>query len=242
MHDMRKYVTFAGLVLVASLFGSGCGDSEAKKKALEAQRAAEERAEAERLAAEKKIAEEKDKADKEAADKKAAEEQEAAEKKAAAEQAAAVKRAAEEQAAALKRAAEEKAAAERKAAEEKAKAAKEDANRIQGVWSIVGIEADGKTIPEDQLRIVQGRITFGKDTIMVTSQSGPTQKGTYKIDPSKDPKQIDYTLEGEAVVGIYSLEQDVLKIRTASDGAPRPVQFTHKPGTSSALLTLKRIK
>ena len=72
-------------------------------------------------------------------------------------------------------------------------------------------------------------------------------KGTFKLDASKKPKQIDITpTDGDekdkVIHGIYSLEKDELKICIARGDKERPTEFESKEGSGHMLVTLKRAK
>jgi uncharacterized protein (TIGR03067 family) len=91
-------------------------------------------------------------------------------------------------------------------------------------WEITG---DKITVIEDRLRV----------------------QGTVAVDPKKGPKTIDVEAKGEGgritfvLVGIYTLEGDVLKVcYAATKGAERPKEFKINPGSDHVLLVLKRQK
>ena len=70
-------------------------------------------------------------------------------------------------------------------------------------------------------------------------------KGTFKIDPSKKPKQIDVTPgdgpeTGKVLLGIYSPTKDELKISMARR-KERPKSLDGKPARNF-IMTLKRDK
>jgi uncharacterized protein (TIGR03067 family) len=87
----------------------------------------------------------------------------------------------------------------------------DDKARIVGRWEMAGMAINGKPLTlASKDKIV---ITFSKDGT-VTSEGGPKGRleGTYKIDPEKNPKQIDMNKEKEDTAGVYLLEGDTLKI------------------------------
>jgi uncharacterized protein (TIGR03066 family) len=112
----------------------------------------------------------------------------------------------------------------------------DDAKRIQGTWA-VDAEAtlkeggDSPAIKEAREELAAMRFVFAGDKLTIREPSGPTPTGkgrdeedTFRLDPSKKPKQID--LSGSAR-GIYELKGDTLKlcldIRGKEHG--RPTQF-----------------
>jgi uncharacterized protein (TIGR03067 family) len=118
--------------------------------------------------------------------------------------------------------------------------AKADQERLKGTWTIVSIERDGKA----NENAVGGKVTFDGDT-MTFKVKDNEHKGTFKLDPTKKPRQIDLTPgdgpeKDKVVEGIYSLKKDELKICIAHPGNERPKDFESKEGSGHSLVTLKR--
>lgn len=88
-------------------------------------------------------------------------------------------------------------------AADKKEAPKSDTDVIQGIWSI---EAGGPA--------KGGTLTFTKTEVkMQFPKNKDVFSGTFKLDPSKTPKQIDLHLKGgEPNHGIYELDGDTLKV------------------------------
>jgi len=106
---------------------------------------------------------------------------------------------------------------------------KEDKDLIQGEWVV-----EESTI---QKQIGKKLILKGEEW---TSPGG--QKYTFKIDASKDPKQLDLTFANNTnatFLGIYKLDDDKLTFcREKTSGAGRPKEFKSTP--KHDLLVLKR--
>ena len=71
--------------------------------------------------------------------------------------------------------------------------------------------------------------------------------GTFKIDPTKTPKEIDVMDESgvkndKTKLGIYALDGDTYKYCLAPAGKPRPTEFTSKAGSGHSLGVSKREK
>jgi uncharacterized protein (TIGR03067 family) len=132
---------------------------------------------------------------------------------------------------------------------------------FQGNWQLVGGETKGAPLPEIlikatdlQWKIRGGTIetrarsmhtTFDEKTGKVESQKAEEfERSTFKVDASKKPKQIDLASQktGKAILGIYELQGDELKICIAPDGKTRPSEFKTAPDSEAAVLVLKRIK
>jgi uncharacterized protein (TIGR03067 family) len=68
-------------------------------------------------------------------------------------------------------------------------------------------------------------------------------KATFRLDPSRTAKRIDFTREdGKVMLGIYRLEADVLKICLGKAGAKERPQGFATEGTENQLLILRRAK
>ena len=120
------------------------------------------------------------------------------------------------------------------AADKKDAGAKADIDAIQGTWSI---EAGGPA--------KGGTITFTRTEVKMQFPKNPDVfTGTFKIDPSKNPKQIDLHLKGgEPNHGIYVLEGDTLKVYAiAKDDGERPTAFPGPKGNIAAVMVLRRKK
>jgi len=111
----------------------------------------------------------------------------------------------------------------------------EELRKLQGVWKQVAYERDGLTEPLDE----QGwepRVTIAADTFVVTLADGTIPiRGTFKLDPAREPKTIDWTDTfgedaGKTFPAIYSLEADRFVFCAAECGQERPTEFRTGPG------------
>ena len=109
---------------------------------------------------------------------------------------------------------------------------------IEGKWLVVSVELAGQKI--DNLQGAELTLAGGKKTFKLPSDT--VEKGTYTLDETKNPKQIDATTEGKdgTEKGIYALEGDTLKLCLATQGGPRPGEFATKKGTDLILIVLRR--
>jgi uncharacterized protein (TIGR03067 family) len=121
------------------------------------------------------------------------------------------------------------------------KSAQADKEKLQGTWKPVFAELAGQPAPEE---IGALRLIFQGDQILrdyrgklILSRSG--EKATFKLDAKKSPKEIDF-LGTKTEPGIYVFEGERLKICTAVQGAPRPKEFTTRPGVMHMLFVLER--
>lgn len=127
----------------------------------------------------------------------------------------------------------------------KGDAAKADLDKLQGTWSLVSAERDGKKAAEDEVK--KTRITFKGDQFLFPDESGvaTSKKGTIKIDPARKPKAMDATddgPDGKTSLGIYAIDGDDYKVCFAPPGKERPTEFSSKPGSGHSFQTWKRTK
>ena len=111
----------------------------------------------------------------------------------------------------------------------------EDMKKLQGCWKQLVYEKDGLKNPLDEVGW-DPRTTFTDDTFIVTLSDGSIViKGTYKLDPTREPKAVDWSDQfgadaGKTFPAIYSLEGDRLVFCVADEGQARPTEFICKPG------------
>jgi len=122
--------------------------------------------------------------------------------------------------------------------------AKGEREKLQGTWVVESLENDGK----------QEAVAADKKMTMVFTGDKYTFKGgdvnyqgTFKLDPTKDPKHMDTTgtQEGDKAFkteGIYKLEGDRLTICWTEDAGKRPASFATKKDSGLRLIQLKRQK
>jgi RNA polymerase sigma-70 factor (ECF subfamily) len=124
----------------------------------------------------------------------------------------------------------------------------DDNEAIQGTWLITGVEINGQEQPSHDKPATW---TVKADKIMLASRGDVEVEASYKLDPTKKPKQLDFTLLkgptkdaiGKTSLMIYSIDGDVLKIgEPFLDANERPAELATKKGDKALLLTLRRLK
>jgi uncharacterized protein (TIGR03067 family) len=111
----------------------------------------------------------------------------------------------------------------------------EEMARFQGTWRQIAHERDGVTDPPEECGW-EPRVTFSGDTFVVTLADGSTPiKGTYKVDPTRQPKALDLTDTfgadaGKTFLAIYAFEGDRFIFCAADAGQGRPTEFRTRPG------------
>ena len=111
----------------------------------------------------------------------------------------------------------------------------EEMKRFQGAWKQIAYERDGVVERLDE----QGwdpRTTFVGEEFVVTLTDGSIPiKGTFRIDPTRNPKTVDWTDTigedaGKTLLAIYALEGNRLIFCAAYPGLERPTKFVTRPG------------
>lgn len=120
------------------------------------------------------------------------------------------------------------------------KAAKQDTETILGTWALSSLEMGGKDVPEEKAQ--RTKVTFTADGKFKTAFTGGEINGTYRLDPSKKPKEITFVADGKTMAGIYELDGDNLQICSAWFGEERPREFVTKAGSKTQLAIYRREK
>ncbi len=116
--------------------------------------------------------------------------------------------------------------------------------KFQGRWVQIAYERDGVVEPIDDEAGWKPRTTFTGSVFVVEISDGTTPiKGTYKIDPGKEPKHIEYTdtfgqYAGETYLGIYKITDDILVFCMGDYLAARPTEF--RTGQGQVMRTFQR--
>ncbi|MCI0639458.1 MAG: TIGR03067 domain-containing protein [Gemmataceae bacterium] len=128
--------------------------------------------------------------------------------------------------------------------DKKGDAVKMEMKQLEGVWVLQSLENDGKPLSEEQLKQIRLTIKGDRYTVEVGDRKVEL---TYKLDPSKKPKTIDFSLVGDdekkTTPGIYELATDTFKMcRAAEVGGKRPAEFSAAEGSGRILAVYKREK
>ena len=115
---------------------------------------------------------------------------------------------------------------------------KKDLEKLQGQWLCVRMEVEEKAEYGELAQVVA--LEFNKDTCSVRMALMAT-KGTFTIDPSKEPKTFDLTMaDGKKIAGIYKIDDDGLRLCACDPSKEmRPQDFATVKGADIGLLTFK---
>lgn len=125
--------------------------------------------------------------------------------------------------------------------------AKKELDKFQGTWTSVSYEIGGSKVEGDDLKAVVSSIVFKEGAFEWKAGESGSEKGSIKIDASKNPRHIDFVYESEggtktvAWVGIYSIEGDTFKLCVRPGMGDRPKDFSTKEVTYG-VFTFKRAK
>jgi uncharacterized protein (TIGR03067 family) len=120
-----------------------------------------------------------------------------------------------------------------------------DEAALQGTWTLTAGEADGKALPDKDLK--DGKLVMKGADYSVTLAGKGTVTGTLKVNSKSAPKTIDITdasgaNKGKTCLGIYELKGDEFRVAFAPPGKPRPTKFATQPDSGTWIHVWKRAK
>jgi uncharacterized protein (TIGR03067 family) len=110
---------------------------------------------------------------------------------------------------------------------------------LQGKWVLASAETDGAPVDSDELKDAVLTIKGNSYTVAFPDR---TDEGTFKLDLTKQPNQMDVSPGngGDALVAIYQVDGRTMRICYGRDGGPRPTEFKTSSGSSALLIIWKR--
>jgi uncharacterized protein (TIGR03067 family) len=133
-------------------------------------------------------------------------------------------------------------------------ASKEDVAKLQGTWTAVSIERDGKSLSDEEVKKLDILLTFKSDKFMLMplASRGPEHfpNGTFRIYTTSKPKAIDLTTnlpfsivnKNTHSLGIYEVDGDTLKLLQGRPDQERPTEFKTMPKSDLEIIVFKRVK
>ncbi len=126
----------------------------------------------------------------------------------------------------------------------KDEAVEKDLVNFQGVWTVESMDLDGKPLPEENRKKI--RLTITGENFSFDNGSG-AEPGLYKIDPTKEPKELNIVItegsdKGKVYLVIYKFEAGKMIQCMQLDNKSRPKEFTGKAGSGCALEVWRREK
>jgi uncharacterized protein (TIGR03067 family) len=127
---------------------------------------------------------------------------------------------------------------------------KVDLGKLRGTWLTVSLVSNGKTLADEKTPPKEGpttKLAYDGNRWMVKVGDKTVASGTFTIDATKKPKEIDIMDETGArnektKLGIYELDGDTYKYCLAPAGKPRPKAFASQEGSGDSLGVMKREK
>jgi uncharacterized protein (TIGR03067 family) len=125
--------------------------------------------------------------------------------------------------------------------------AKKAQEKLQGTWKAVTVERRGESKEDEE----EHHLIFDGDKFRIKRGGQTMIQGTFKLDPSKKPKEIDMKItedetgkhKGKTAPGIYALDGDTLKWCVAEPSTTeRPKEFSAPADTKLMFITLKRVE
>jgi uncharacterized protein (TIGR03067 family) len=116
--------------------------------------------------------------------------------------------------------------------EEKKPVITKDPTPLEGRWSVVSLEYQGKPTPAEKLKGFS--MLFEGNQLTIKRGDKIIGQGTFTLDPKQKPATIDYQEAKDVFspydTGIYLLEGNTLKLCTTADRKNRPGDFDSKQG------------
>jgi uncharacterized protein (TIGR03067 family) len=117
-----------------------------------------------------------------------------------------------------------------------------DFENLQGTWTVIDYETqngkmDAQSLKNHSKLVIKGN-AYGW---------GSPGSGTFKIDPTKTPKTVDYhqgpgNNPNQIWLGIYEIHGDTFRDCIAPPGQPRPKDFSTPPGSGHIMQVHKRMR
>ena len=121
-------------------------------------------------------------------------------------------------------------------------AAQKDLQKLQGDWTMLKGEEDGKSLPDEVIKNSKLTVKGDKHDARLDKD---VYLGKLKLDPTQNPKALTTSdtegrFAGKTMLGIYKIEEGRFTVCSAPPGKDRPKQFSTETGTGHILLVWKR--
>ena len=123
--------------------------------------------------------------------------------------------------------------------------AKDEHMKLNGTWVIESVTRDPREQKPDEGKGIRCVIKDEKVVVKLPGEAISSGELVIKIDPTRNPKTMDLSPNGEkeTVRAVYELAGDTLRVCWGSDnGKERPAEFASTPGSGHTLVVLKREK
>jgi uncharacterized protein (TIGR03067 family) len=118
----------------------------------------------------------------------------------------------------------------------------DELKKLQGAWQMASMENQGTSVPHEDIQNITVAIKGSSYEVLGIDGS---HSGTFTIDDSKRPKEMDIKSEagsdsGEILKAIYELDGDNFRVCYARGDAPRPKDFSAPENSRQLLITYQR--
>jgi uncharacterized protein (TIGR03067 family) len=119
---------------------------------------------------------------------------------------------------------------------------KKDLENFQGTWIVESMQLNGKPLPEEDRKKIKLTIKGEKFTF---SNGATSEPGLYKIDPAKNPKELNIVItegndKGKVYLVIYKFEAGKMIQCMELSNEKRPKEFVGTAGSGCALEVWQR--
>jgi len=116
-------------------------------------------------------------------------------------------------------------------------------DNLTGTWTCVSATIDGKELPKETAALL--RLTLTQDRYKTEKGPDVLFDSSYRVDTSQTPRHISMIgtegdLKGKEAQGIYSIDNDILRICYTMPGGNRPEKFESAAGSKAYLVIWKR--
>jgi uncharacterized protein (TIGR03067 family) len=112
---------------------------------------------------------------------------------------------------------------------------------LEGAWRLVAVEAFGREMPVLSIRQIVVFWEFSGNRLLHQPEIGRRRESAFQLDPTTTPPRIAVMPPGgRPKYGIYSLENDRLKIGVYKDKDQPPTGFATRAGDGLRILIFSR--
>lgn len=114
---------------------------------------------------------------------------------------------------------------------------------LKGTWKVTSIGGNGKSLPDEQLAGM--KVTISGKRFTTKKGAKVIEEAKITADTSKEPRTLDLAftqgeLKGQTVLGIFELNDNVLRIALGEPGKPRPTEIVNRVGLRQDVWELQR--
>lgn len=115
---------------------------------------------------------------------------------------------------------------------------------IEGTWMPIAAYISGRVVPVRELRVAR-LVLQGGDYEIVDPSEHVLDRGSYRIDDSKRPREVDIIgvegpYAGRTLLAIYELDGDLLTVCYDLEGTERPGTMQHEQEQLLLVITYAR--